>query len=466
MKCDDFGELLSAYDDGELSGERRQFVEKHLSSCSNCRQLLNAYQSARHKITSLNEPVIPDIKAEILSKTGRSKGNQTLSRMPVAIKLLVPGFLIAALAVYLFFITSPGLRPSDFLDKVYAAAEGVSSYRFVNSMVLEQAESEFSRGFDISFVAPSSYSIKATFNNSRVSEIFIDGENVYARTPNTSGIDALRVFGNARNMETILDFDMTIALSQEDTLDLLRFLANMKRLSDANIDGIQCFHYTGDVDMEKYAQRYVDKIIEQNPDAAGTPFVQKLIDIYTGISQQVELWVGKDDYLMRQTKLTVTYPDNYQEDTKAYAHYNYYYPEDLELSPPLDSSHEILPGWYLLTEGIFSSETMTKIHQSDDSSQIEAQITLSNISEQLCSNIQVYLAPGDAPHDNLEIYSAVADAVETSLAPGHTQKFVARWDAASNDPGYFETRQVFVEFKTADGINRIQVLRLILIHTP
>ncbi|MDD5402650.1 MAG: hypothetical protein PHU52_05290, partial [Dehalococcoidales bacterium] len=120
----------------------------------------------------------------------------------------------------------------------------------------------------------------------------------------------------------------------------------------------------------------------------------------------------------------------------------------------------------LLTEGIFSSETMTKIHQSDDSSQIEAQITLSNISEQLCSNIQVYLAPGDAPHDNLEIYSAVADAVETSLAPGHTQNFVARWDAASNDPGYFETRQVFVEFKTADGINRIQVLRLILIHTP
>jgi len=69
MKCRDLEELLSAYVDGELSRTQREFVEEHLSSCSNCRATLECYRAINQKLTSLKEtPALSNIKGATMSK--------------------------------------------------------------------------------------------------------------------------------------------------------------------------------------------------------------------------------------------------------------------------------------------------------------------------------------------------------------------------------------------------------------
>jgi hypothetical protein len=45
-------------------------------------------------------------------------------------------------------------------------------------------------------------------------------------------------------------------LSKEDTLALIDTLVNVTKLSDEEMDGVDCFHYRGDVDMVKYMDNY------------------------------------------------------------------------------------------------------------------------------------------------------------------------------------------------------------------
>lgn len=43
MKCEDIGILISAYVDGEVTEEEKQFVETHLCDCTACRETLNEF---------------------------------------------------------------------------------------------------------------------------------------------------------------------------------------------------------------------------------------------------------------------------------------------------------------------------------------------------------------------------------------------------------------------------------------
>jgi anti-sigma factor RsiW len=47
MKCEDVNELLIPYLDGELSKEEREAIELHLSTCSRCREELEALAAIR-----------------------------------------------------------------------------------------------------------------------------------------------------------------------------------------------------------------------------------------------------------------------------------------------------------------------------------------------------------------------------------------------------------------------------------
>ncbi len=61
---------------------------------------------------------------------------------------------------------------------------------------------------------------------------------------------------SSSKMETRLSTGMGVTLTKEDTLELLSWLINMKKLPDETIDGVSCFHYQGEIDMDKYVAKY------------------------------------------------------------------------------------------------------------------------------------------------------------------------------------------------------------------
>ncbi len=456
MQCSDLTELISAYDDGELPETQRQYIEAHLSACADCRRLLAAYQATRRQIASLPIPAVPDIKAGVMARTNKPGffSRRRLASLPLLVKVLVPAVLIAALALSLS-LPFGGSGPSDFMSKVYAATERVTSYTFTSAFATADANgATYSSYLEIAYSEPSFYRIRLSKDGNQPSEIFMDSENIYALTPELTGVEAIISTGDSSTMDLRMDLGIGVTLTKEDTLELLGWLINLNRLPDEKIDGVNCFHYQGEIDMDKYVAKYIATVTKQHPEMADEPLLSRMAEQMRTIRQEIELWVGKDDYLMRQTHLTMTAPDLA---IPVYSDYHYTYPAEPMPAPPLNDDGTTQPGWYLVTRGIFDRNISSRIQYLEDSRQIEARIDLTNVSEETCQNIRVFVAPGDISSSGQEIYSAAASA---ALAPGESQNFAIPWQAPPSDPftSYSATRRVFVEYTTGDGLARIEVL--------
>ena len=72
MICSELQEVLSAYANGELARTQHEFVEEHLSVCSECQKLLADYAEVRRQLVSLGAIyVTSDIKHATMSKIGK-----------------------------------------------------------------------------------------------------------------------------------------------------------------------------------------------------------------------------------------------------------------------------------------------------------------------------------------------------------------------------------------------------------
>jgi outer membrane lipoprotein-sorting protein len=94
----------------------------------------------------------------------------------------------------------------------------------------------------------------------------------------------------------------------EYALALLKFLKDLQQLPDEEIDGVTCLHYKG---------------------------TTKLRDI------NYEIWIGKDDYLVRQ----IQNKGEYETETSVYTTRYYYYNVDMNIEAPLDDSGMLISGW-------------------------------------------------------------------------------------------------------------------------
>jgi anti-sigma factor RsiW len=55
MTCERFEELLSAYLEGELSGEEKREMDIHIASCSACAELLSAFRETQEALSGFPE---------------------------------------------------------------------------------------------------------------------------------------------------------------------------------------------------------------------------------------------------------------------------------------------------------------------------------------------------------------------------------------------------------------------------
>ncbi len=99
------------------------------------------------------------------------------------------------------------------------------------------------------------------------------------------------------------------------------------------------------------------------------------------VNEQIELWVGKDDYLIRQTEAIFQYSDT----SLTYAHQvcRYSYPANLVIPSVVDADGRTLPGWYLVTDSAFSIDSMyTTIEPSGEQTRrSDTRIDIANIGQ-------------------------------------------------------------------------------------
>jgi hypothetical protein len=113
-ECRKYRDMISCYADGELSGNAKEELERHLKICASCRSLLTIYQNITESAASLmaeppdsfTESVMSKIKAlsENVDAGHHTEGKHKRLARPVIIS-----FVAAAACLVLAFIMSPKL---------------------------------------------------------------------------------------------------------------------------------------------------------------------------------------------------------------------------------------------------------------------------------------------------------------------------------------------------------------------
>ena len=92
-----------------------------------------------------------------------------------------------------------------------------------------------------------------------------------------------------------------VMLPITEALEPLDLLIDREQLPDEEIDSVQCLHYRGKIDM--------DAFVEQERARMGPQLPPELLELMRRGSMEAELWVGKDDYLIRQMTLLDHMPE-------------------------------------------------------------------------------------------------------------------------------------------------------------
>lgn len=334
-------------------------------------------------------------------------------------KWLHPALVVGAAAIVLaiLLVTQPwGLSPQSVMAEAYAATESLQSYRMFSSIksTLEGETSETT--FETEFIAPDRHRGKATMNGDWF-EFIIVGDKQYIRDSDPS-------------RKTSVSVSSSSILSKEDTLKVIDSLTDLEKLPDEPMDGTDCIHYRGRVDMERKVEELKAKLDPRQPHYE--EMLEGLEDM-RNMKTEVELWIGKEDYLIRQLRQDMEVPlkGNSRVTVK---YYDFNEPITIEL--PLDTHGELLPGWELAGntsgETHFRTEIDSEITGEDPAhQQISLSVTITNVGMEAASNVQVDLRnnatiKGDKEESWINAEPSTSGPV--SLEPGESETYSVSWE--------------------------------------
>jgi hypothetical protein len=153
-----------------------------------------------------------------------------------------------------------------------------------------------------------------------------DGDSIYIREP-------------ADGRLTVGSWSPSVP-SKEETLEILASLTDLEGLPDELIEGTDCLHYSGRVDMDRRAEEIKSRL---DPNDARYEEMLKQVDEMRGISTMVELWIGKEDYLIRKWQQETELAEVKENSIRTYYDFN----QPITIEPPLTAEGKLLPGWRL-----------------------------------------------------------------------------------------------------------------------
>ena len=347
MNCTDMEELVSAYANGELHRTQREFVEEHLAGCPDCRADLADHTWVGARLTSLKAtPISSDIKERTMLKI---KAIHT-TRRPVrwALRPALAVTAVAAAIIAALVLQLPTTGPGGLIAKAYAATASLQSYRMNGSTVSTFNRETLEATFEWEFAAPDRYHGNMT-SAGGVSEFIIIGDEQYTRAPGNG-----RSSGNVVVITTEGFSVFNPVPSREGTLQLLDSLTDRADLPDEVIDGEDTLRSRGRVDIDGIMDEQLAGLDPESPAYSET---LEFLELQRSIRIDVELWISKEDFSIRQMRLDVESPTTGsggdQVGEVAYSTVVRFFDlnEPIEIERPLTASGDLVPGWDLAGSG-------------------------------------------------------------------------------------------------------------------
>ncbi len=381
---------------------------------------------------------------------------QRLTR-PVLIAIPLVAILVALLVLQPWSVS---LGPRSVMAEAYAATEGLQSYR-MSSTFVSFFEGETSEGtFEMEFVAPDRHRVKTTTNGDWV-EFIIIGDKQYIRDSDPSRTTSVGVSSSS-------------ILSKEDTLKIIDSLTDLEKLPDEKIEGVDCSHYRGRVDIDRMVEEQM-----ANLDPAQPGYEEMLEAMEQALEQarqmkiEVELWIGKDNYLIRQMKHDMRMPaENTGQWNTSSSMVRYYdFNEPIEIEPPVTASGELLPGWRLVSGSLkelpFSRDVTFTIGGDDPAhQQISFRITITNIGAEAAKNVRVTLSTAATNDESGRWKTEIepSNPGPVNLEPGENESYNITWEYDASGTSKEELARlvnlttVLAKYTTPEGEESVQLL--------
>jgi hypothetical protein len=296
-----------------------------------------------------------------------------------------------------------------------------SSINTSNGMTTESAQ-------EAAFTAPDRYHVKIT-NDGVVNEFITANGTQYVKSSN---ISTIMMTAFAQNTYTFL----TVKYS----LNSLDMLVKPEPLPPEEINGVNCFHYSGTVDLAGQ----MEEMMRESLDPSQPDYEQSLEKLEGELERlrettiDYEIWIGQEDLLVRQMKYTSRTPSEAEAtwDTSETTIQIYDINQPIEVEPPLDAQGELLPGWQLAgdyTPAINFAHTFDYEITGDDTTQQQVSLTftITNTGIETAGNVKVDLEKAIRLEDRedelwIEAISSASGPVE--LSPGDSKTFIGRYE--------------------------------------
>lgn len=181
---------------------------------------------------------------------------------------------------------SKGSNLREVTIKARIATSEAQSYRVKGTTRYTSDGETLETVFEGEFAAPDRFRAKGSADTDWWCEVTKIGDKSYVRTS-----DEVE-WGGGKS-------DVTCAvLPIAEALEPLDSLIDLEQLPDEQIDGVDCFHYRGKVDLDSLVWKTW----------MGYQHTPEFLEVMRRASIDVELWVGKDDYLIRQMITTIRFP--------------------------------------------------------------------------------------------------------------------------------------------------------------
>lgn len=377
-----------------------------------------------------------------------------IAAIKVPAKWLRPAIIgFAAVAVLVLALVQPwsgSLEPQKVLAKTYTATEKLQSYRMTYSGTTSVDGNTSSHHMEVMFDAPDRYHIHI-ISDAKTDEFIIIGENQYV-TNNASRISIIASYNSFSSV-----------LSKQATLDLLDELTDLQILPEEKIEGIRCLHYLGKLDMEKRIEETKRNLQAYNTESDKPAMTDEAMEEMFGQIRSIdvthEIWIGKDDYLIRQIKTEQRGPADkngliFVDMAMKYFDIN----QPVIIEPPVDADGNLLDGWQLAGsigsyEKVFGRSITTSIGSQegyDDSvhQEVDYTITITNNSIETVRNVRVTIGTKLLEGENRPMVVAGPKTPADVMAPGESRTFHAHipFDAS----GY--TKEQIMELRFMDDI--------------
>ena len=180
----------------------------------------------------------------------------------------------------------------------------------------------------------------------------------------------IRDSNNNLSSETVIVTDSLFSPipSREGVLKLLDSLTALEELPDQEINGVDSFHYSGRVDIDKI---FDEQLATLDPESPAYEEAIEVLELQRGITIDVELWASKEDFSIQQMQVNGRVPtigsgpEGYEligslsfSTMVRYSGFN----EIIEIEPPLTESGNPEPGWRLAGSApapVIEKETIT-----------------------------------------------------------------------------------------------------------